>query len=194
VSAEALSDLEIVDLPGMPPLEAFLTDGLRTLLDTLDVPDVKERTLRYPGHARVVRALREAGFFGTEPVRAGDLRVRPIDLAARLLRAAWRYEEGEEDLVVLEHRFEADGADGLRRRITSRLVATGEAGDDSAMARTVGLPAALACGLILDGKTSLTGVQIPVAEELARPILAALAERGIEVVEETEEIREAAEA
>lgn len=150
------------------------------------------RFLELPDDHPVLDRLAWLGLFSQQPLP--DDVATPLDALAHLFADKLRYEEGEEDLVVLEHRFEAEGADGGRRRITSRLVATGEAGDDSAMARTVGLPAALACGLVLDGETALTGVRIPVAEELARPILAALAERGVQVVEETEEVREAAEA
>jgi saccharopine dehydrogenase-like NADP-dependent oxidoreductase len=189
-------------LLGLGLLETTPQDGLGpSYCDLLDarlppgsgpMPRRIARALDLPEDHPVLDRLAWLGLLSQRPLP--DDVATPLDALAHLFAEKLRYEDGEEDLVVLEHRFEAEGADGLRRRITSRLVATGEAGDDSAMARTVGLPAALACGLILDGKTSLTGVQIPVAEELARPILAALAERGIEVVEETEEIREAAEA
>lgn len=140
------------------------------------------RFLGLPEDHPILDRLAWLGLFSQQPLP--DEASTPLDALAHLFAEKLRYEEGEQDLVVLEHRFEAEGPDGLRRRITSRLVATGEAGDDSAMARTVGLPAALACGLVLDGKVALTGVRIPVAEELARPILSALAERGIDVVDE----------
>ncbi|MBZ5590297.1 MAG: saccharopine dehydrogenase NADP-binding domain-containing protein, partial [Acidobacteriia bacterium] len=61
----ALSDPELVDLPGVGTLEAFNTDGLRTLLATCDLPDLREKTLRYPGHVEKMRMLRDLGFFST---------------------------------------------------------------------------------------------------------------------------------
>ncbi|HSL82619.1 MAG TPA: saccharopine dehydrogenase C-terminal domain-containing protein [Thermoanaerobaculia bacterium] len=179
-------------------LETAAQDGLGpSYCDLLDarlppgsgpMPRRIARFLELPEDHPVLDRLAWLGLLSQQPLP--DDAKTPLDALARLFAEKLRYEEGEEDLVVLEHRFEAhfeaDRPDGGRHRITSRLVATGKAGDDSAMARTVGLPAALACGLILDGETALAGVQIPVAEELARPILAALAERGVEVVEEEE--------
>ena len=62
VTREALSECVLVNLPGVGTLEAFNSDGLRTLCDTLDVPFMKERTLRYPGHAALMKLLRAGGF------------------------------------------------------------------------------------------------------------------------------------
>ncbi|NIP61160.1 MAG: saccharopine dehydrogenase, partial [Gemmatimonadetes bacterium] len=89
-------------------LEAFLTDGLRTLLRTTEVPTMTEKTLRYPGHAAAMRSLREAGFFSRDPVDLDGASVAPLELTARLLTEAWRMEEDTEDLVVLE--IDAEGA------------------------------------------------------------------------------------
>ena len=58
VVREALSDPELVTVPGLGTLEAFFTDGLRSLADTLDVPNMREKTMRYPGHAELMRTLR----------------------------------------------------------------------------------------------------------------------------------------
>lgn len=140
------------------------------------------RFLEIPEDHPILDRLAWLGLLSQQPLP--DDATSPLAAVAGLFEEKLRYREGEEDLVVLEHRFEAEDGDGERRRIVSRLVATGEAGDDSAMARTVGLPAALACGLVLDGVVSLTGVEIPVAEEIARPILEGLAERGIGIIEE----------
>ena len=57
ITRPALSDVELIDFPGLGSLEAFNTDGLRTLLRTNDVPDLKEKTLRYPGHCDQVAAF-----------------------------------------------------------------------------------------------------------------------------------------
>ena len=110
----------------------------------------------------------------------------PLDATAHLMAEKLRYQESERDMIVLEHRFGVEDPDGARRTVTERLVTYGTAGDESAMARTVGIPAALVVGLVLDGAVSGAGVRIPVAEEVALPVLAGLAERGI-AVEETVE-------
>lgn len=175
-------------------LETTAADGLGpSYLDLLDarlppgsgpMPRRIARFLHLPEDHPILDRFAWLGLFSQQPLP--DDASTPLDSLAHLFGEKLRYEEGEEDLVVLEHRFEAVGADGARRRMTSRLAASGEAGDELAMARTVGLPAALACGLVLDGGVSLTGVRIPVAEEIARPVLAGLAERGIKVVEKEE--------
>ena len=117
VVREALSEVEPVEIAGIGTLEAFNSDGLRTLLRTASVPDMKEKTLRYPGHADRMRMLRETGFFGEEPVAVGGASVRPIDLTAMLLFPAWQLPEGEGDLTAM--RIEVEGSlDGrpTRRR------------------------------------------------------------------------------
>ena len=68
----ALSEVELVEFSGLGTLEAFLTDGLRSLADTIDCPDMVEKTMRYPGHADLMRAFRTAGLFSKDKVRIGD--------------------------------------------------------------------------------------------------------------------------
>ena len=91
-------------MPGVGTLESFLTDGLRTLADTLPVAAMKEKTLRYPGHARLMHAFREAGLFGTDPVEVDGATVVPRALLQALLFPAWTYAEGEADLTVMRVR------------------------------------------------------------------------------------------
>lgn len=140
------------------------------------------RFLELPEDHPVLDRLAWLGLFSQQPLP--DEAATPLDALAHLVADKLRFKEGEQDMVVLEHRFVARGADGRERQITSRLVLYGTAGDDSAMARAVGLPAAIACGLILDGRIELTGVRIPVSEAIAGPILEELAKRGFEVTEE----------
>ena len=194
----ALSDLELVEVPGVGTLEAFNTDGLRTLLTTVDVPWMLEKTMRYPGHAERVRALRETGFFDLGPIEVPDgaggpapVRVRPRDVASALLFDAWRLGD-EDDLVAM--RVEVDGArDGrpVRHRwdlLDRRDPETG----DSAMARTTGFTAAAAARVLLAGLWEGPGIVPP--EELGRSepchraILGDLAERGVVFREMVEEL------
>ncbi len=151
------------------------------------------RFLEIPEEHPILDRVGWLGFFSQQPLP--DDATTPLDVLAHLFGEKLGYGAGERDMVVLEHRLVArapgrgpGGGPGTERRVVERLIAYGTAGDTSAMARTVALPAALACGLLLDGKVSATGVQIPIAPEIARPVLAALAHRGIELVEETEEL------
>jgi saccharopine dehydrogenase-like NADP-dependent oxidoreductase len=161
ITLPALSDLELLEFEGVGTLEAFNTDGLRTLLHTMDTPEMIEKTLRYPGHADRIRVLRQTGFFGTEPVRAADTEVRPLDLTAALLNRAWRFDAGSEDLTVM--RVEVAGTtQGRRVRHTYELLdrydrATGTL----SMARTTGFTCAAMARLVARGLYREPGVSPP---------------------------------
>lgn len=193
----ALSDLELVDLPGVGTLEAFNTDGLRTLLETVDVPTLQEKTMRYPGHVDRVRALRETGFFDEAPLEVpaadggGAVRVRPRDFTSKLLFDAWRLGD-DEDLVV--ERVIVEGESGGRRRrhtwdlLDRRDPATG----DTAMARTTGFTCAAAVRALAAGLWDRPGVVAPEVlgqdEACYRAIFSDLAERGVTFRETVEEL------
>ncbi|MGD0783163.1 MAG: saccharopine dehydrogenase C-terminal domain-containing protein, partial [Candidatus Aminicenantales bacterium] len=108
----------------------------------------------------------------------------PLDVLERLMLAKLRYEPGERDMIVLQHVIDAETADKRRERITSTLIDYGIPGGDSSMARTVGLPAAAGALLVLEGRISGRGVQIPVIPEIYGPILEELRARGIAFREE----------
>ncbi|MBN1998634.1 saccharopine dehydrogenase NADP-binding domain-containing protein [candidate division KSB1 bacterium] len=97
----ALSDVELIDLPAVGTLEAFNTDGLRSLAKTMDIPDMREKTLRYPGHAGLMRIFRESGFFDTNPVQVDGQIVIPLSVTSRLLFEQWHLDEGELDFTVM---------------------------------------------------------------------------------------------
>ena len=103
----ALSDIVLMDLPGVGTVEAFNSDGLRTLLTTIDCPNMVEKTVRYPGHALKMRLLRDTGFFETHPRAVSGTEIVPRDLSAELLSAAWDLGDDDEDLTVM--RVEVDG-------------------------------------------------------------------------------------
>ncbi len=107
VTMPALTEVEHLDFEEIGTLEAFNTDGLRTLLKTSKVPDMIEKTLRYPGHSESMRMLANIGFFGEESVDVEGMPVRPVDLTAKLLIPAWQLDEGDKDLTVL--RVEVEG-------------------------------------------------------------------------------------
>jgi saccharopine dehydrogenase-like NADP-dependent oxidoreductase len=103
----------------------------------------------------------------------------PFDLFALLMQEKLVYEDGELDLLVQHHEFIAEYGQGTREKITATMVEEGVRGGDSAMARTVGLPAAIATGLILRGEIPLFGVHIPVVPEVYQPVLKELETMGI---------------
>ncbi len=107
----------------------------------------------------------------------------PLDVFVNRLQRLAAYRPGERDMVVLEHRLTARFPDGHTEEMSASLLAFGDPFGDSAMARTVALPAAVATRLILDGGIEATGVQIPARPELYRPILAELEELGLNLRE-----------
>jgi saccharopine dehydrogenase-like NADP-dependent oxidoreductase len=179
----ALSEIESVDVPGIGTLEAFNTDGLRTLLRTSDARTMVEKTLRYPGHAELMRVFRDSGFFSTDVVPVGEGRVRPRDLTSRLLFDAWRYEEGEEDLTVMRVTVIGE-REGREESHVIRLLDRYDAPTrTSSMARTTGYTCTAMVGLVAQGLYRTPGVAPP--EVVARApgcydaVMAHLAERGI---------------
>jgi saccharopine dehydrogenase-like NADP-dependent oxidoreductase len=104
VVKEPLSEPELLEFPGVGTLEAFNTDGLRSLAYTLKAPFMKEKTLRWPGHAELMRVLKDTGFFSLEPIDVGEQKVRPRDVTAALLFPRWTFDEGEADLTVMRVR------------------------------------------------------------------------------------------
>jgi saccharopine dehydrogenase-like NADP-dependent oxidoreductase len=161
VVKEALSEPERMDFPGVGTLEAFNTDGLRSLVHTLKVPFMKEKTLRYPGHIDLMGAFRETGLFSKQPLRVGEASVRPLDLMAKLLFPKWTFEEGEADLTVL--RVVAEGVErGEPTRYSWDLLDRfdPETGLRS-MSRTTAFPATITAGLMLEGAFARPGVHAP---------------------------------
>lgn len=162
VTREALSEIERIDFPFIGTLEAFNTDGLRSLLDTLDVPNMKEKTLRYPAHASLMSAFREAGFFSAEPVTlAGGQSVRPIDVTAALLFPQWQYEPGEIDLTVMRITARGRSADGATALTWDLFDEADPATGFSSMARTTAFPCTIIARRLIDGLYDEPGVIVP---------------------------------
>lgn len=111
----------------------------------------------------------------------------PMDILTEKLVQKLKYEEGERDMIILNHKLIAEYAE-KKEEITATLVDFGKPGGDTAMARTVSLPAAIAAKLILLDKIPLTGVQIPVEPSIYKPVLKELENQGITFKEKRKEI------
>lgn len=157
----ALSEIELRDFPGVGTLEAFNTDGLRTLAKTLDAPFMREKTLRYPGHANTMRMFRESGFFATTPVAIGDQRVVPLALTSRLLFEHWRLTPGEADLTVMQVIIDGRKGDQRLRYTYNLLDHYDEANQITSMARTTGYTCTAVARLLLDGHFRQKGICPP---------------------------------
>ncbi len=98
---QALSGCEMLNFENIGSLEAFNTDGLRTLLLTLDIPDMVEKTLRYPGSPDYLKMLSHCGFFSTDPVEIDGKKIRPVDFTSSILFPIWKMKPGDKDLTVM---------------------------------------------------------------------------------------------
>jgi len=191
VVREALSEPELVDLPGVGTLEAFNTDGLRSLVSTLSVPEMSEKTLRYPGHIALMATLRATGLLSATPLSVpaadgrGQVTVRPLDVTAALLFPLWTYAPGEADLTVM--RVSAEGRlDGRRQRLVWDLLDHHDAASDTrSMSRTTAWPATIVARWLAEGRFARPGVHAPevlgAEPELMDAMLAGLRERGVTI-------------
>jgi saccharopine dehydrogenase-like NADP-dependent oxidoreductase len=157
----ALSGVELLDFPRAGTLEAFNTDGLRTLAETMNITFMKEKTLRYPGHAELMRVFRESGFFSTEPVKIDGKEVSPLAFTSKLIFDQWTLKEGEEDFTVMQ--VIVEGQKG-----TSRLRYVFDLYDEydrkigaSSMARTTGYTCTIAARQVLNGLFIQKGICPP---------------------------------
>jgi saccharopine dehydrogenase-like NADP-dependent oxidoreductase len=157
----ALSEVEAVDFPEVGALEAFNTDGLRTLLRTSATPEMVEKTMRYPGHAEWMRGLRQTGFFDDKPITVGQAAVSPREVTARLLERAWAFDDQEEDLTVMRVRVEGVRA-GRKERHTFHLFDRYHAPTrTSSMARTTGYTATAMVRVLARGLYRKPGITPP---------------------------------
>jgi lysine 6-dehydrogenase len=183
---DALSEIEYVDFPApVGRLEAFHTaGGISTMpfayAGTVDVMEYK--TLRYPGHADIMRNIRELGLLSLEPVEVKGQRVVPRDLFIAAVTPKLRKPEGR-DLVAL--RVEASGTkDGKPARTVFQLLDRYDAEHGiSAMMRTTGYSLSITGQMQADGRVADKGVHTPDEAMPFRPYVDELARRGI-VIEE----------
>jgi lysine 6-dehydrogenase len=181
----AMAELEAVEIPGVGRLEAFLTDGLRTLLQTSRAPELLEKTLRWPGHAHRIAVLRETGFLDDRSRWVDGHAVSPLALTTALLADAWRPEPGEAELTVM--RVTVDGRDDSGPvRHAYHLLDHGDSRTGvSSMARCTGYTATALARLVINGDYREPGLAPPetvaARHNALDPVLEALRGRGVAV-------------
>jgi lysine 6-dehydrogenase len=179
----ALSDSEYLNLPNISSLVAFNSDGLRTLARTLDIPNMKEKTLRYPGHIEKIAVLRETGFFSQEPVEINGVRIRPLDFTAKLLFPIWKLQPGETDITVMQVIVEGEKGGEKARFIFDLFDRFDSASGVHSMARTTGYTATAALRMVSRGLYKRQGIIAPEfigqQPECVEFLLKELADRGV---------------
>ena len=161
ITKEALSDPELIEVENVGTLEAFNTDGLRTLLKTMKIPNMVEKTLRYPGHRDLMKVFRETGLFSEEEIKINDHNIRPIDLTTRLLFPLWEPKEGEDEFTFLKIRITGK-EEGILKEIIYEMFDRYDYGSNTtSMARTTGYTCTAVARLILEGKLENKGIFPP---------------------------------
>lgn len=184
VIKDALSDAELIQFDEVGTLESWNSDGLRSLIKTMShIPDMIEKTLRYPGCVEYLRVLRETGFFSYEEMDVKGVKVRPIDLTAKLLFPIWKLKPGEEEFTVMRIRMTGT-ENGQERKLQYTLLdRTDRKSGTLSMARTTGYTCTAAVSLVLNGKFSRKGISPPEylgeEEENFNFIIDYLKERGV---------------
>jgi lysine 6-dehydrogenase len=187
VEVEALTGLEEVKFLGVGTLEAFYTDGLRTLLDTMKgVTNMWEKTLRYPGHAEKIRLLKALSLFDEDPINVGNTSVPPREVTVELLKKKLRRPEIRD---ILAMKVDVTGmAEGSERRYSYRLLDRYDTENGiTAMARTTAYPASIIGQLITSKAIEEKGVipleKLGVKEQFFNKILLELEKRRVKILE-----------
>jgi saccharopine dehydrogenase-like NADP-dependent oxidoreductase len=151
-----------MDFPSIGTLEAFNSDGLRSLVYTLShIPNMKEKTLRFPGHIRLIQALKVAGFLEHQPISVNGQMISPFDFTTKLLFDAWKLKPEDPEFTVM--RIIISGVEqGINKEIVYDLYDEYDPKEKlSSMARTTGFTATATTQMILDGVLTSKGVFPP---------------------------------
>jgi lysine 6-dehydrogenase len=189
VVKEALSDPELINFPGVGTLESWNSDGLRSLIQTMPhVPDMIEKTLRYPGCIEYLRVLRESGFFSYDEMDIKGMKIRPIDVTARLLFPKWKLKKGETEFTVMRIIIRGEENAAPVTYQYNLLDYTDTKTETLSMARTTGYTCTAAAHLVADGRFSRKGICPPEylgeQEEHFAFIMEHLRDRGVRYTNE----------
>jgi saccharopine dehydrogenase-like NADP-dependent oxidoreductase len=160
ITKEALSDTELIEFDEIGTLESWNSDGLRSLIKTMThVPNMIEKTLRYPGCVEYLKVLRNSGFFSYEEVEINGTMMRPVDMTAKLLFRKWEMKKGDKDFTVmriilkgLEDGKEVSYQYNLLDRFDNNTIS---------MARTTGFTCTAVANLVVNREYERVGISPP---------------------------------
>jgi saccharopine dehydrogenase-like NADP-dependent oxidoreductase len=158
----ALSEVEWIDFEDLGTLEAFNTDGLRSLLYTMPhIKNQKEKTMRYPGHVDIILSLKESGFFSETPIDVNGTKIAPLKVTSQILFNEWKLGLEEEELTVMKVKL-IGKKDGEQKTIEWNLLDFYDHDTKiSSMARTTGYTCTAAVNLLARNLFSGKGVFPP---------------------------------
>jgi len=158
---EALSEPASIEFPVVGMLEGLISDGLRTLIKTMDIPNMIEKTLRYPGITEYLRVLRDTGFLSYNEVLVGKTPIRPFDITAALLFPKWKMQPGEADMTAMRLVISGNENGQSKTYTYSLLDRYDSETNTTSMARTTGYTCTAVADLILSDKYNRKGILPP---------------------------------
>ena len=135
------------------------------------VGSVRDRTAEFLGEdtdSDVMQKLDWLGLFSKKKI--GMTAATPALILEKLLLEKWKLEPDDKDMIIMQHEFDYE-LDGQNKLLTSTLVLKGHDSIDTAMARLVGIPMGIFVKLVMLGKITTTGVNIPVMKQVYDPVL-----------------------
>ena len=178
-----LTEIETLNFDRVGTLEAFNSDGLRSLLYTIKAKTMREKTLRYPGYANKIKLLAENGFFDTEKIDFNGNKVSPLEMTSKLLFEQWKQQEGDEDITVMRIMVEGKKAQKNMRYTFDLYDEYDPATKTHSMARTTAYTASVAARMMNSKVFYQPGLFVPEIlgkyDEVVDFMLSGLAERHV---------------
>ena len=158
VTKPALSDAELIDFENVGTLESFNTDGLRSILFTMGhIPNMKEKTLRYPGHIALMQGLIKAGFLSTTAINFKGQQISPMEFTSSLLFDQWKLGETEAEFTLMQIKI-SDAEKMICYDLYDEYDATTQT---SSMSRTTGYTCTAALNMLIENLFTAKGVFPP---------------------------------
>ena len=160
ITKEALSETELIEFDEIGTLESWNSDGLRSLIKTMPhVPNMIEKTLRYPGCVEYLKVLKASGFFSYDKIKVDGHDIRPIDVTSKLLFPKWEMKDGDRDFTIM--RIIIKGIENNKSTTYQYNLLDRYENDTISMARTTGFTCTAVANLVLDKKYTTVGISPP---------------------------------
>jgi lysine 6-dehydrogenase len=184
----ALSEPEPIEAKYIGTLVAFNSDGLRTLTSTMNIPFMKEKTLRYPGHIEQMQLLKDCGFFSKDEIEIDGVKVSPLKVTSSLLFPQWKYNDDEREFTFMQINIKGNAEGKSVHHEYNLFDSYDEDTKTSSMARTTAYTCTAAVNLVLNGEFNRKGICPPeyigAEEKCFKKVLNYLEERNVLVEHE----------
>lgn len=181
ITKPALTDQHLIFVPEVGDVEAFNTDGLRTLLRTMAIPNMIEQTLRYPGHVDKIKLLKDMGMFDEDEIEINGYEIKPIDFTSKMMFKHWKLNKDDEEITIMriivkgekkEIQFDLYDEYNKKTKISS-------------MARTTGYTCTIVAELVASEIFSTPGIIAPEMigkdENCYQYVISGLQKRGVNI-------------